>query len=115
MPYAILLAVPLALFVGKRQDAARRGLPRYAARTIFLAMAVTRNGGMAIHHQCCFGPPHRSYRAFARFPAGASIYSSINQYTSSGSTEWLGGFTDAVNPLAASLSGSAGDTVYLST
>ncbi len=126
MPYAILLAVPLALFCGKAPGCRAARFAAVCGAIIFLAMAVTRNGGMAIHHTVLLWPmPHLLVgAAFGSLPwrwlrAGlvsllvASNLLVINQYIVQFERNGSAGyFTDAVNPLAASLSGSAGDTVY---
>jgi hypothetical protein len=92
----------------------------------FLAMAVTRNAGMAIHHTVLLWPmPHLLVgAAFGSLPwrwprvgflslLVASNLLVINQYVVQFERNGPGGnFTDAVNPLPASLSGSANETVY---
>ncbi len=126
MPYAILLAIPLALFYRKTRGSRAALFAVVCGATIFLAMAITRNAGMAIHHTVLLWPmPHLLVgAAFGSLPwrwlrvglmsllVGSNLLV-INQYIAQFERNGSEGyFTDAVNPLADSLSASPGDTVY---
>jgi 4-amino-4-deoxy-L-arabinose transferase-like glycosyltransferase len=126
MPYAILLAVPLALFYWRAPGSRAARFAIVCGAAIFLAMAITRNAGMAIHHTVLLWPmPHLLVgAAFGSLPwrwlrvglvslLVASNLLVINQYIVQFERNGSEGyFTDAVNPLVASLSASPGDTVY---
>jgi hypothetical protein len=126
MPYAILLAVPLALFYWKTPESRAALFALACGATIFAAMAITRSAGMAIHHTVLLWPMPQLLvgAALASLPwcwlrAGlvSLLVSSnllvINQYVVQFERNGAEGyFTDAVNPLAATLSGEADDTVY---
>ncbi len=126
MPYAILLAVPLALFYWRAPESRAALFALVCGATIFGAMAITRNAGMAIHHTVLLWPmPHLLVgAAFGSLPwrwlrvglvslLVAANLLVINQYVVQFERNGSEGyFTDALNPLAASLSGAPGDTVY---
>jgi 4-amino-4-deoxy-L-arabinose transferase-like glycosyltransferase len=126
MPYAILLAVPLTLLYWRAPGRRAALFAVVCGVTTFLAMAITRNAGMAIHHTVLLWPmPHLLVgAAFGSLPwrwlrvglvslLVAANLLVINQYIvqfeRNGPGEY---FTDAVNPLAAALSGSPSDTIY---
>ncbi len=126
MPYAILLAVPLTLFYWRAPGRRAALFAMVCGAATFLAMAVTRNAGMAVHHTVLLWPmphllvgaafgslPWRWMRAGLLSLLAASNLLVINQYIVQFERNGAEGyFTDAVNPLAASLSGAPGDTVY---
>ena len=127
MPYAILLAASIVL-VWWRAPGRRAAL--FAAVCgigTFLAMAVTRNGGMGIHHTVLLWPmpqllvgascgalPWRWLRVGSvALLAGANLLvvnQYITQFERNGSN---GSFTDATNPLAASLARTPGENIYV--
>ena len=126
MLYAILLAVPLTLFYWRAPGRRAALFAIICGAVTFLAMAITRNAGMAVHHTVLLWPmPHLLVgAAFGSLPwrwlrAGllsllvAANLLVINQYIVQFERNGPGrNFTDAVNPLAASLSGSVSDTIY---
>ena len=59
MPYAILLAIPLALFYWKAPASRAARFAIVSGGITFLAMVVTRNAGTSIHHTVLLWPmPH---------------------------------------------------------
>ena len=59
MPYAVLLAVPLALVYRKAPGSRAALFAMVCGATTFLAMIVTRNAGTSIHHTVLLWPmPH---------------------------------------------------------
>ena len=127
MFYAVLLAAAIVL-VWWRAPGRRAALFAIVCGGVtFLAMAVTRNAGMGIHHSVLLWPMPQLLvgASFAALPwrwlrvgVVALLVSSnllvitryIAQFERNGA---VGGFTDAVSPLAESLAGSTGDTVYI--
>ena len=126
MLYAILLAVPLMLLYWKTPQRRAAVFAVVCGAVTFLAMAITRNAGMSVHHTVLLWPmPHLLVgAAFGSLPwrwlrvgflslLVAANLLVINQYVIKFERNGPGGnFTDAVNPLAASLSGSVNDTIY---
>jgi 4-amino-4-deoxy-L-arabinose transferase-like glycosyltransferase len=126
MPFAILLAVPIALVFRKTPAGHAALFAIVCGAVTFVAMAVTRNAGMAIHHTVLLWPMPQLLvgAAFGSLPwrwlrvgLGSLVVAAnllvINQYIVQFERNGSGGlFTDAVNPLAASLSGVKSETVY---
>jgi len=127
MFYAILLAAAIIL-VWWRAPGRRAALfAIVCGGGTFLAMAVSRNAGMAIHHSVLLWPMPQLLvgAAFGALPwrwlrigMVALLVTSnllviaryIARFEQNGASV---GFTDAVSPLAESLAGPTGDTVYI--
>jgi hypothetical protein len=127
MPYAILIAASL-LLLWWRAPGRRAALFAIVCGSVtFLAMAVTRDAGTAVHHTVLIWPMPQLLvgAALGALPwpwlrvglvallVGANLLV-INQYIAqfeqNGS---YGTFTDATDPLAASLAGTPDENIYI--
>jgi hypothetical protein len=127
MPYAILIAASIVL-LWWRAPARRAALFAIVCGGVtFLAMAVTRDAGGSIHHTVLVWPMPQLLvgTALGLLPwpwlrvglvtilAGANLLV-INQYIAQFERNGAyGTFTDATNPLAASLAGTPNENIYV--
>ena len=127
MCYAVLLAAAMALLWWRAPGHSAALFAMVSGGVTFLAMAVTRNAGMGIHHSVLLWPmpqllvgasfgalPWRWVRVGAiALLAGANLLV-VNQYIAQFERNGtVGSFTDAMRPLAVSLAGSPGDNIYV--
>jgi hypothetical protein len=127
MPYAILIAASMVLLWWRAPGRRAALFAAICGGVTFLAMAVTRNAGGGIHHTVlvCPMPQLLVGASFGALPlrwlrvglvallVGANLLV-VNQYLVQFERYGSDGrFTDAVKPLADSLAGSTGNTVYV--
>ena len=126
MPYAILIAAAIAPLWWRAPGRRAALFAAVCGSVTFLAMAVTRNAGVGVHHTVLLWPmpqllvgtalgalPWRWLRlGLAVLLIGANLLV-VNQYIAQferNGSYWS--FTDAINPLAESLAPTSGENVY---